>query len=393
MWSIFSRRGAQSARLSQQLLVESLDERVVPSFTAPTTLGVGNDPAAVAVGDFNGDRVRDLVVANRDSNTVSVFLGNRGGTFQTPVNYAVGSLPHSVVVGDFNRDGITDIAVANAGGWFTPGSVSVLLGNGNGTFQAARNFATSGSVSLAVGDFNHDGIPDLAVANASNFSVGVMLGNGDGSFRTAFNYSQQGRPLSVAVGDFNHDGIPDIAVANSAMLGGHPGVSVLLGNGDGSFHSGGNYAVAGSPTSVAVGDFNGDGVADLAVATSSQFGGSDGVSVLLGNGNGTFQAPQNFSAGAYPNAVAVGDFNGDGRLDLAVVNEASNTVSVLLGNGNGTFQAPQNFSAGSEPSALAVADFNGDGLPDLVIANDGTTTVSILFNDGAWAAAAPIRRA
>src|SRR5262249_42518048 len=140
----------------------------------------------------------------------------------------------------------------------------------------------------------------------------------------------------------------------------------------------------GSPTSVAVGDFNRDGLPDLAVARSSQFGGSDGVSVLLGNGNGYFHGPQNYSAGDYPNAVAVGDFNGDGRLDLAVANAATNAVRLLLGNGGGSFQAPQNFSAGADPSALAVADFNGDGKPDLAVANDGTTKVSILLNDGAW---------
>jgi hypothetical protein len=384
MWSIVSRRVARSARPSRPLLLESLADRIVPSFAAPLTLGVGSGPASVAVGDFNGDGARDLVVANRDSNTVSVLLGNGHGSFQAAVNYAVGTLPHSVAVGDFNRDGITDIAVACAGGWFSPGSVSVLLGNRGGTFQAARNFATSGSTAVAVGDFNRDGILDIVVGNASNLDVGVLLGNGDGSFRTAGHYAQMGRPLSVAVGDFNRDGILDIAVANSAMLGGSPGLSVMLGNGDGSFRPAGSYYVGGSPVSVAVGDFNGDGVADLAVATSSQFGGSDGVSVLLSNGNGTFQA-RRFNAGNYPNAVAVGDFNGDGRLDLAV---AGTTMSVLLGNGDGSFQAPQNVNAGDYPSAMAVGDFNGDGLADLAVAN-GTTNVSILLNDGAWAAASP----
>src|SRR6266436_5402770 len=164
-------------------------------------------------------------------------------------------------------------------------------------------------------------------------------------------------PISVAVGDFNGDGVPDLVVADRVSN----NVSVLLGNGDGTFQTPVAFATGTRPQSVAVGDFNGDGKLDLVVANE----GSNNVSVLLGNGDGAFQAAQNFPAGTNPQSVAVGDFNGDGKLDLAVANEGSGDVSVLLGNGDGTFQAALAFAAGDIPQSVAVGDFNGDGKLDL----------------------------
>jgi hypothetical protein len=157
-------------------------------------------------------------------------------------------------------------------------------------------------------------------------------------------------------------------------------VSVLLGNGDGTFQAARNFAAGNRPWSVAVGDFNGDGIPDLAVANSY----SNNVSVLLGNGDGTFQAARNFAAGSFPLSVAVGDLNGDGTLDLAVANSGGNNVSVLLGNGDGTFQAARNYAVGNGPLSVAVGDFNGDGAPDLAVANFFSNDVSILLNDNTW---------
>jgi hypothetical protein len=175
----------------------------------------------VAVGDFNGDGIQDLAVANWGSNTVSVLLGNGDGTFQAARNFAAGSHPSSVAVGDFNGDGIQDLAVAESGG------VSVLLGNGDGTFEAAHSFAAGGPDSVLVGDFNRDGIQDLAVV--SPFGVRVLLGNGDGTFQTTHvSYVAGSDPLAVAVGEFNGDGWPDLAVANAFPN----GVAILLNDGN-----------------------------------------------------------------------------------------------------------------------------------------------------------------
>jgi hypothetical protein len=258
-----------------------------------------------------------------------------------------------VAVGDFNRDGVPDPAVANA---MDPGTVSVLLGNGEGTFRSAVNYAVGGPPhSVAVGDFNGDGIPDLAVATDFH-TVSVLLGNGDGTFQPAVNYATAFIPVYVAVADFRHNGIIDLVVADEAT---DPGmVTVLLGNGDGTFWPAVNYATGGvNPMSVAVGDLNGDGIPDLAVVNAD----SDNVSVLLGNGDGTFQAAVSYAAGVRPVSVAVGDFNGDGTLDLAVAGGPfyDGTVSVLFGNGDGTFHSAVNYAVGVKPISVAVGDFPG----------------------------------
>jgi hypothetical protein len=348
------------------------------SFEEARSFAAAGAPTSMAVGDFNGDGVPDLAVASHDSNSVSVLLGNGDGSFQPARSYAAGSTPTSVAVGDFNGDGIPDLVVAN----YLSESVSVLLGNGDGSFQPARSFfARIGPSSVAVGDFNGDGIPDLAVTNYLSDAVSVLLGNGDGTFQTAVRYVTDLNPYSVAVGDFNGDGVQDLAVANSVPN----NVSVLLGNGDGTFRAALNYPAGSGPYFVAVGDFNGDGVPDLAVANHS----SDTVSVLLGNGDGSFQPAHSFGGGRGPLSVAVGDFNGDGVQDLAVAGHLVNPfdgsffndVSVLLGNGDGSFQRARSFGAGNYADFVAVGDFNGDGLLDLAVANANSLAVSVLINN------------
>jgi hypothetical protein len=339
---------------------------------SPSDFTIGSDATSIANGDFNGDGRLDLVVADSG---VHVLLGNGDGTFQPAVDYGPGSNSEFVVVGDFNGDGKLDLAVTNSG-------LSVLLGNGDGTFQPAVNYsAGSGPFSIAVGDFNGDGRLDIAVSNFQSDNVSVLLGNGDGTFQPAVNYSAGSVPFSIAVGDFNGDGKLDLAVANS----GDSNVSVLLGNGDGTFQPAANYSAGSDPLSIAVGDFNGDGKLDLAVANLlSGNTGPSGVMILLGNGDGTFQPAVNYDAASSSSkgfvAVALGDFNADGKLDLAVANQAndSTNVAILLGNGDGTFQSATNYGAGSK-WPVAVGDFNGSGRSSLAVGGAVNSTVSILL--------------
>jgi trimeric autotransporter adhesin len=344
------------------------------------------------VGDFNGDGFPDLAVANYSGFTVTILLGHGDGTFTQAANspIAVTFDPQSIVVSDFNGDGKADLAMENS---FYDGVVTILLGNGDGTFTQAANspitvggsFETAGAV--AVGDFNGDGIPDLVATNSNNVAsdpgvMTVLLGKGDGTFtKTASSPVTVGStPDSVAVDDLNGDGLPDLAMVN--FVGNS--VAILFSNGDGTFKPAASspVTVGPSPDSVAVGDFNGDGKADLAVANSSfPLGGS--VTVLLGNGSGAFTQAGNspVTVGDRPESVVVGDFNGDGKADLASANN-DDTVTVLEGNGDGTFTQAASSPVRVEdfPQSFAAGNFNGDGIQDLAVVNEGSNTVSVLLS-------------
>ena len=259
-------------------------------------------------------------------------------------------------------------------------ATTLMLSQSNPIFAPAVAYGSGGleALSVAVGDFNGDGKPDLVVLNGDSTTVGVLLGNGDGTFQAVVTYGSGGvYPQSVAVADVNGDGKPDLVVASlcgSSLKCGN--VGVLLGNGDGTFQSVVSYSSgAQSAESVAVADVNRDGKADIVIANyclDPNVCAGGAVGVLLGNGDGTFQAAVNYdSGGSWARSVAVGDFNGDGKPDVVVTNTGSPaTVGVLLGNGDGTFQAAVTYGLGRiEADSVAVADVNGDGKPDLVVAN------------------------
>jgi hypothetical protein len=340
------------------------------TFATQVTYAVGHTPKFVAAGDFNGDGKLDLVTVNQTDSTVSVLLGNGGGTFQTQLTQVTPGASFYLAVGDFNGDGKLDLAVSSSN------TVSVLLGNGDGTFQTSMFSTTVTSAdAIAVGDFNGDGKLDLAVTGTN--VVNVLLGNGDGTFQTAVSYATGSSPRSIAVGDFNGDGKLDLAVVNEGSSNGTNGLSVLLGNGDGTFQTQVNYTTSGNPISVAAGDFNGDGNLDLVVANI----GNSTLGVLLGTGAGTFGAQVTYSEGsAAVIFVAIGDFNGDGKLDLVGINQGGGTAITLLGNGDGTFQTEVSYATGNNPDAVAVGDFNGDGKPDLATVNQADATVSVLLD-------------
>ena len=228
-------------------------------------------------------------------------------------------------------------------------------------------------IAVAIGDLNNDGIKDLAVANDLLLgTVSVRLGTSAGSFGAVTNFPVGTDPYSVAIGDLNGDGRQDLAVANL----GSNNVSVLLGQSTGSLFaevSGSPFSAGTEPDSVAIGDLNGDGIQDLAVANWSSPG---TVSVLIGKGDGTYGGASAFGVGSYASSVAIGDLNGDGMQDLAVAsNLASNNISVLLGDGEGDFGTANNFSAGSQPMSVAIGDLDGDGRQDLAAASWNLSTV------------------
>ncbi len=333
------------------------------TFAPPVTYAVGMtaagyDQDGIVAGDFNGDGHLDLAVANSGDNTVSVLMGNGDGTFQPQVTYRVGQAPQALVAGDFTGDGHLDLAVANSG----DDTVSVLLGNGDGTFAPQKVTYAVGSSPDAIlaGDFTGDGRIDLAVTNGGSNTVSVLLGNGDGTFAPQATYAVGNNPQGLVAGDFSGDGQTDLVVSDG------DGIQILTGNGDGTFQPVRTIA-AGISGNLVAGDFTGDGRLDLAVAG----GGAKGtVRVLLNDGDDTFAPPVTYAVGYDPDGIVEGDFSGNGHLDLAVANQgqilfSAGSVSVLLGNGDGTFAPPVTYNLNENPMAIVAGDFTGDGHLDL----------------------------
>jgi hypothetical protein len=290
------------------------------TFQPPHSYSVGQGAQAIAIGDLNGDGRPDLVTANDTAGTISVLLANPDGTYQAARDWAVGQRPQDVILGDFNGDGKLDAAVVT----YKDNRLTILLGQGDGTFGTPLSVSTgSGPVSLVAGDFNGDGKLDLATADYGSGDVGIWLGNGDGTFVLAHTYYSYGAS-SLAVADMNGDGKLD-------LVAGAGGVVIFQGNGDGSFHYPAKYGDA-SSVGVGVADFNHDGRLDVVVLSSTPSAYSDEVSLFLRNSDGTFQAPIGYWGGQAPQGVAVADWNGDGLADIATADAGTgiSTVTILL---------------------------------------------------------------
>lgn len=351
------------------------------SFGPPVGYPVESRPLSIALADLDGDGALDAVIGNHESYTVSVLLGNGDGSLQTAVSYAAGGEPAELAVSDFDGDGSLDLAVANSAG---PLGVSVLLGDGDGTFGAATYFPIPRSPwDIVAVDVDADTIPDLALSARFDDEVVLLYGAGDGTFGAPVYVPVPTDMRDLVVQDVTGDGLVDIATAHGGAS--KKQFNVLPATAPGVFGSPQIY-----PTQrlqmLAAGDFNGDAVTDLA-ATTDAFGGE--LAVLLGDGNGAFVWPPTlFSGGLSASPLEVADLNADGTPELILSNQPSGDLTVLFGQGDGSFVTATDYDTGNGPTAVALDDLNGDGAVDLVIGNkfDWWTEVRLGNGDGTFGA-------
>jgi VCBS repeat protein len=351
------------------------------SYTPPdlfylfASYGVGKNPTSVTPADFNRDGLTDLVTTNIGDNTLSVLYGNGDGTFKEAFQVEAAREPRALASNDFNGDGRLDLAVACSGN----DQVAIFFGTPAGRFsQGPRYPVHKTPVSIAAGDLNGDHRPDLVVA-LRNDKIKVLFGNADGSFQSGAIYEHGDTPTSLAVTDLNNDGLLDLAVSNGGPM--SSAVSIWLGKGDGSFHEPTDYRTGKRPLVVRFADFNGDGRVDLLVINGEM----DTFTIFLGNGNGTFQSGKESGADTGPVYGLARDFNGDHLMDVAIVNIQSSDLSILYGKGDGTFwYPPMNYRTRGGPFAVASLSLNATDVQEagLVTANNGAHTVSVFLHRG-----------
>ena len=362
-------------------------------FLRHTDYPVGHFPIALIAADFNNDGLLDLAVANQGDNTFTVLLGNGNGTFQSTGPTLAGRRPSALAAGDFNRDGKLDLAVVNR----DDGTVSVFFGLGNGGFTHNADYLIGSGVfdgfssGLLAVDLNHDGKLDLVAVNGMSAQAVVLMGKADGTFvpgtTLSANYPAIVGPIAAV--DLNQDGNLDLILQGvECDRGGCFGVPLAFsGHGDGAFDPGVNLPVPGDPgVPLAIGDVKGDGVPDV---LSGRFVVLVDPATIF-NPNGAHRVLPMAPAGLGVAAIVAGDFNGDSKPDIVTANSQDNTISLLLGDGSGTFHQPLRYSANDNPQAIVAADFNGDGVPDIAVGNEIVLGIQIFMADGNGGLKAPV---
>lgn len=352
-------------------------------------ISVGTAPGSVEIVDFNIDGKLDIVVANEQSNNVTILLGDGKGDFReakgSPFN--AGHSLNDIAIGDFNGDDKPDLAFAN----HEQKSLTVFLGDGQGSFRPSSSspvtvLSNPHTHGVAAGDFNGDGKLDLVTDSWGENKVTIVFGDGHGNFSSpGVQFAVGKMPYQrVRAGDVNGDGKSDIIATNLEG----DNVTVLLSDGHGGFKQpiGSPYPCGDSPFFVAIRDVNKDGKPDLAIVNSpgSAAGrsGKDGLTILLGDGTGGFKmmAGSPFATGKIPNRLAIGDVNGDGVADIAVTNTDSNNVTLFLMRDKGNVASSSTIATGKKPKGIAISDLNGDGKADIVVANNGDNNITILLS-------------
>ncbi len=345
-------------------------------------------PYSVEIADLNGDKIKDLVIANAEDSSVTILLGTGKGNFREAKGspFPAGYMPNDIAIADFNKDGKPDLAFANHDRKY----LTVLAGDGKGGLTPLKGSPFAVDVrphthGVATGDFNSDGNLDLVTDSWGNNQLAILFGNNQHGFNKQVKYIDVGKhPYQrIRIADFNKDGKPDIVTSN---LDGN-NTSILLGDGKGKFHEpkGSPFPCGDSPFGVAIGDINGDGNPDLAIINSPSITadnkGLDGLTILLGDGTGKFitMPGSPFTTGTAPSRVAIGDLNNDGIADIVVTNYKSNSITVYMMKKNG-LASSYTVPVGSKPDGVAIADLDGDGKGDIVVANSGDNYITLMLS-------------